>query len=118
EKAKKYPALRAGVIYPIHGKIIEAVHASTEAGLIEPVLIGPKEKIKEAAASVNIDISNYEIISIEPAHAAIAKAVAMARQHELGLIIRGGAIRDDLLRVMQKPDKGILTDRCLSYAAL
>lgn len=116
QKARKLGSLRAGVIYPIHEKIIIAIHAASEAGFIEPILIGPTDEIKQAAQIANIDISQYEIIDAEHSHVAINKGIALAREGEIGILIRGGAIREDLLRAMQKPDKGFLTERFMSYA--
>lgn len=116
--AKKIGALTAGVIYPIHEKIIEAVHAAFDAGLINPILIGPKERILYAAKAAKINIDKFEIIHVEHSLSAIAKTLALARQGDIGLIIRGGAIREDLLHAMQKHDKGLLTDRCMSYASV
>ncbi|RDI40079.1 bifunctional enoyl-CoA hydratase/phosphate acetyltransferase [Aquicella lusitana] len=115
-KAKALGALRAGVIFPIHEKIIEAVHDAQQSGLIDPMLIGPKERILHAAEMAKIDVSGYEIINVENSHAAINRTITLAREGEIGIIIRGGAIKEDLLRVMQKPDKGLLTERALSYA--
>jgi len=117
-KAKSLGALRAGVINPIRSRIIEAVHNAHLAGFINPVLIGNKEKIILAAEEAKIDISAYEIINVDHSHAAITKTIHMARDDEIGIIVRGGALRDDLLRAIQKPDKGLLTDYCLSYAAV
>src|SRR5579862_5218461 len=38
EKAKQFSALRAGIINPVHKKIISAVHDAYEAGFIQPIL--------------------------------------------------------------------------------
>lgn len=116
EQAKKIGALRAAVIYPIHKKIIEATHDATINGLIKPILIGPKDRIQHAAKEANIDISRYEIIDVEHGHAAVNRAVAMAREGDVGLLVRGAATREDLLHAMQRHEKGLLTDRYLSYA--
>lgn len=118
QTAKQYPALRTGVIHPVHQKIIEAIHDASTAGLIDPILIGPKERILNAATEAEIDISKYEIIDVEHSHAAIHKAILMAREGHVGLLVRGAAIREDLLRAMQKQDKGLLTDHGMSYAAV
>lgn len=114
--AKTLHKLKAGVINPVHEKIIAAVADAANAGFIEPILIGQKEKILVAADVAKIDISQYKLIEVEHSHQAISKAMALARNHEIGLIIRGGAISDELLKAMQKTDKGILTERILSYA--
>lgn len=118
QRAKQFPALRTGVIHPVHKKIIEAIHDAAQHGLIDPLLIGAKERIIQAAAEAKIDISNYEIIDVEHAHAAINKAIAMAREGDVALLVRGAAIREDLLRAMQKQDKGLLIDHCMSYATV
>lgn len=117
-KAKKLGRLKAGVIHPVHQKIIEAVRHAKEAGLIDPILIGSKERILLAAHEANIDIKDYEIIDAENSHAAINKAIGMARQGDVGLLIRGGAISEDLLHAIQRHDKGLMTDKHLSYAAV
>lgn len=118
KKAKEFPALSAGVIHPVHKKIIEAIHDAANAKLIDPILIGPKDRILQAAAEANIDIANYEIIDVEHAHAAINKALAMAREGDVELLVRGAAIREDLIRAMQRQDKGLMTDHCMSYATV
>jgi phosphate acetyltransferase len=117
-KAKQLGMLRAGVINPIRGKIIQAVYDAQLAGFIDPILIGPKDRVLHAAETVEIDISNYEIINVEHSHEAINKAIAMAREDELGIIVRGAATREELLRLMQKHDKGLITDRHRSYASV
>lgn len=117
-KAKELGALTAGVINPIHEKIILAVDDAHQAGFINPILIGPKSRILHAAEIAEVDVSEYDIIDVEHSHAAIHKAISMARDDEIGVIVRGGAIREDLIRAMQKQDKGLLTDQHMSYAAI
>src|SRR3990167_9185592 len=116
DKAKKIGPLRAAVIYPVREKIIQAVYEAHQTGLIDPILIGPKDRVLHTAQLANIDISKYELIDVEHNHAAISKAIAMAREAEIKIIIRGGATREDLLRAMQKVDKGLLMDRHISHA--
>lgn len=118
KKAKQLGPLRAGVIFPVHKKIIQAIEAAKQAGMIIPVMIGPKERIMHAAGEAEIDISQYEIINIENAHASISKAITLAREDQVGLLVRGAAVREDLLHAMQKQEKGLVTDRHMSYAAV
>ena len=46
--------------------VIEAA----EAHLIVPVLVGPAERIRAAAAAVNVDISGYQLVATEHSQAA------------------------------------------------
>lgn len=118
EKAKQLGSLRAGVIQPIHEKIIAAIYAAQQMGFIEPILIGDKDRILHAAENAKIDISAYEMIHIEHSHTAIAKAITLARQDDIGILIRGTAIGEDLLHAIRKHDKGLMTERTMSYAAV
>ncbi len=117
-RAKKIGALRAAVIQPIHPKIIEAIDIAHAAGLIDPILIGQKERIHHAAHEAKIDINQYELIDVDHTHGAISKSILMAREDEAGIIIRGGATREELLRAMQKHEKGLLMENAMSYAAV
>lgn len=114
-KAKKLGPLQAGIIHPVHAKIIKAVHEARLSGYITPLLIGKKERILHAAEEAGIDISQYEIINTEHSHAATVKAITLARSGELGLLVRGGVTKEELLHTMQKQDKGLLTERHMSY---
>ncbi len=117
-QAKKIGALKAGVIHPVHAKIISAVHDAEQAGLIKPVLIGDKDRILKAAEDAGIDISGYEFVEVEHGHEATLKALRMAHDHELGMLVRGGVSREELLHVILKQDKGVLTDKHISYASV
>jgi len=113
-KAKTFKALRAAVIYPVHEKIILAVHDAEQAGFIKPVLIGPEDRIRQAAKKAKIDISAYQQIEVEHSFLAIEKAIQMARNEETDLIIRGAATREDLLPAIKDYKNGLLVDRVLS----
>lgn len=115
-RAKEIGAVRAGIIYPVRAQIIEAVYHAHAAGLIDPILIGPKEHIEAAASEARIDISKFELINVEHSISAINKAITLAREGRVGLLVRGAATREDLLHAMQRHEKGILTDHYLSYA--
>ena len=106
KEAKQHGALRAAVIMPTHKKIIEAVNDAFQTGLIDPVLIGPRGKIEQAARDAAIDISAHEIVDVEHSYGAIHQAMLMAKENKVGLVIRGGAIREEMLREMKKHDTG------------
>lgn len=109
KKAKEIGALRTAVIQPIRPKIIEAIHDAHQAGLIHPVLIGQTELIEKAAKDAGVDISRFEIIYTDNILQAISRALAMARDDDVGMIIRGGATREDLIAAMSKHEKRYFT---------
>jgi len=116
--AKKLNPLRAGIIHPVHARIIEAVADAKQAGFIIPVLVGNKERILHAAQEANIDIQDYEIVGVQNSHAAILKTMVLAHENKIEMVVRGGVSREDLLHVMQKPEKGLMTDHVMSYVTV
>lgn len=118
EQAKKYKPLRAGVICPVHAKIIAAVDDAARAGIIDPILVGPREKIIAAAKKSDIDISSYEILHVDNCYLSLLKTVALARAEEVDLIVRGGVTKEELLKIILQHESGLMGDSCLSYVAV
>ncbi len=80
EEAVKARPVRTAVVHPVeHNGLIGAVEAA-ERGLIEPILIGPEAKIRNAADTHQLNIDNFELIDVEHSHAAAEKAVSLVRE--------------------------------------
>ena len=43
-------------------EVMEAVESARKAGIANAVLVGDEDKIKEVAASLGVDLANYEIV--------------------------------------------------------
>ena len=54
--------MRTAVVHPVDEKSLGAARAAHEAGLIEPILIGPKLKIETAADKYEIDLTGIELV--------------------------------------------------------
>ena len=115
-QAKKLSPLRTGVIFPVHEKILIATAAATKAGLISPILIGPSAKIISVAESAQIDIKHFEMLEVENVQHALVKAMQLARDNHVEALVRGGATREELIKIMQKPDRGLVNQRIMSHA--
>jgi len=107
--------LKTAIVHPVHGNCIEVASEALSRNLIDPVLIGPKTRILEAAASVNIDISAWQIIDVEHSHAAAKKASDMAGSHEVKAIMKGSLHTDEVLHAIIL-NSALRTERRLSHA--
>jgi phosphate acetyltransferase len=73
ERTRDLSPLRTAVVHPVDASsLLGAIEAARE-DLLEPVLVGPEAKIRDAADAARIDISPYEIVSTEHSHAAAAR---------------------------------------------
>ena len=115
EVTRNMKLLKTAVVHPVdEASLMGAVEAACE-DLIEPVLVGPERKIRQAAAAHNIDIDGYQIVSTEHSHAAAAKAVAMARSGEVEALMKGALHTDELMHEVVATDTGLRTSRRISH---
>ena len=94
------------------GRRIEAA----EAGLIAPVLVGPRQKICEVAAEAGLNLSPYTIEDVPDAHAAAAKAVELVRAAHAEALMKGSLHTDELMSAVVSSATGLRTGRRISHA--
>lgn len=103
------------VVYPCdHDSLIGPLEAARRE-LIEPVLIGPEAKIREAARAAGTDISGYKIVDAEHGRDAAQKAVAMARGGEVEALMKGSLHTDELMAAVVPSATGLRTARRISH---
>jgi phosphate acetyltransferase len=109
------PPIVCAVVYPCdHDSLLGPLEAA-KRNLIDPVLVGPEAKIREAAQAAGVDISSYRIVDTEHSHAAAEKAVAMARAGEVEALMKGSLHTDELMGAVVPSATGIRTARRISH---
>ncbi len=106
------------VVHPCSAAAISAAVEAAEEGLLQPVLIGPEAKIRQAAEEAGKDISAFRIVSCPHSHAAAEKAVEMARCGEAKLLMKGSLHTDELMGAVVARAGGLRTERRISHAYL
>ena len=113
--AKKKASLATAVTHPCDETSLRGALEAAEAGLITPILVGPKSKIAAVAASIKADLSGYEIVDVPHSHAAAEKAVELVRLGKAELLMKGSLHSDELLSAVTKRDTGLRTSRRISH---
>jgi phosphotransacetylase len=85
-------------------------------GLIVPILVGPRSKIKSTAESAGIDLRNIQIVDVPHSHAAAVKAVELLREAKAELLMKGSLHTDELMAAVVSRDGGLRTGRRISHA--
>ena len=106
------------VAHPCDLASLAGAAEAAEAGLIEPILVGPEARIRTAATLGGIDISRFRIVAEPHSHAAAARAVAMVRAGEAAMLIKGSLHTDELMREVVSSETGLRTARRVSHAFL
>lgn len=110
------PPLLAAIVHPVSESDIVSVQDAVVEQLIMPVLVGPEERIRAAAARAAIDLSAWEVIDAEHSHASAEKAVALASSGKVQAIMKGSLHTNELLSPIVAHDSGLRTERRLSHA--
>lgn len=114
-RAKTMPAVSTAVAHPCDETSLRGALEAAEAGLIVPILVGPKSKIEAVAKEAGLDIEGYEIVDVPHSHAAATKAVEIVRSGRAGVLMKGSLHSDELLSEVTKRDTGLRTERRISH---
>jgi phosphate acetyltransferase len=112
---RSLPALATAVAHPCDETSLGGVIEATEAGMIVPILIGPKERIHSLAQRLAIDIGDTEIVDVAHSQAASEKAVELVRTGRAELLMKGSLHSDELLGAVMKRETGLRTGRRISH---
>jgi phosphate acetyltransferase len=88
---------------------------AAEAGLIVPILVGPKAKIEAVATKCGIDLKGVEIVDVAHSHEAAAKAVEIVRSGRAEVLMKGSLHSDELLSAVANKETGLRTERRISH---
>ena len=119
--AKQDDAVRTAVVHPVHTELLRDAIRAADNGIIDPVLIGPEDRIREAAEAGGLDISQFDLIQEDHSMEAADHAVAMARDGDIDAIVqnvRAGFETRHTQQVMGRAVQertGIRTDRRMSH---
>ena len=107
--------IRTVVVHPCDPVSLKGALEAKGQGLIHPVLVGPQEKIKAAAAQSNSELDSIEIVDVPHSHAAAARAVELVREGNAEALMKGALHTDELMSAVLKRDIGLRTERRMSH---
>ncbi len=115
EMVSRLKPLRTAVVHPTQKESLGGAIDAAKANLIEPVLIGPEEKIRKAAEALGVDLSPWSIVPTEHSHAAALKAVELARAGKVDALMKGSLHTDELMHAVLDKTTGLRTERRMSH---
>ncbi|WP_058186473.1 bifunctional enoyl-CoA hydratase/phosphate acetyltransferase [Terracidiphilus gabretensis] len=113
--AQGRPAFPVAVAWPLSAVSFAGAVEAAEAGIIYPLFIGPEQKLKEIAASLNFDIASCEVVEARDEVDAAAKAVDLCRVGRANALMKGSLHTDVFMHSALKKDAGLRTSRRISH---
>jgi phosphate acetyltransferase len=118
ERVKTLPAAPTAVAHPCSESALAGAVDAAQAGIIAPILVGPRAKILSTAAAAKLDVDPYEIVEADHSHDAAEKSVALVRSGRAEMLMKGSLRTDELLGAVVKRETGLRTERRLSHCFL
>lgn len=106
---------RTGVVCPVGELSLTGALAARAAGLIEPVLIGPRAAIEAAAKAEELSLDGLEVVDRDDAHDAAATAAAMAGEGALDCLMKGRIHTDELMAAILARSANLRTGQRMSH---
>lgn len=113
--AQKLRPPKVAVVHPCEQNSLEGALDGARLGLIDPILVGPPDRIRAAASAAKLDISGFELVATEHSHESAARAVELVRAGKAEVLMKGSLHTDELMSAVVKADTGLRTARRLSH---
>ena len=115
EATRSMQPLKTAVVHPCDELSITGALEAKGQGLIDPVLVGPLAKVRNAAAAAGRSIDDIELVDVPHSHAAAARAVELARTGVVRALMKGALHTDELMGAVIDATLGLRTERRMSH---
>ena len=97
---------------------LKCVRDVQQHGLIQPILVGDRQRVTRLCRSLRIPLAGVEIIDEPDPQQAAVKAVAMCREGDADILMKGNVHTDVILRAILDRDSGLGRGGLLSNTAV
>jgi phosphate acetyltransferase len=115
ERCKGLAPVATAVAHPCEESALAGAVEAAQAGLITPILVGPRQKIEETAKSAKVDIEKLEIVDTPHSVESGRQAVALIREGRAEVLMKGSLHTDELMSAIVSRDGGMRTGRRISH---
>lgn len=114
-QARDLPPLPVAVVHPCDATSLRSALHAHEMGLIEPILVGPRDRIRAVADGLGLDLSGLRLLDADHSHAAAGQAVALARAGDAVALMRGALHTEEIMSAAVARGGGLRTERRMSH---
>jgi phosphate acetyltransferase len=114
--ARNKGRLVVAVAYPCSPDSLAAALMARDAGMIEPILVGPRARIAASAEASGSDLAGVRIVDAPDDPVAASRvAVALASSGEAAALMKGSQHTDELLAAVVSRDANLRMSRRISH---
>ncbi len=114
--ARDLGPIPVAVAYPCDAASLKSASDAARAGLIEPVLVGPRSRIESLASAAELDLACVAIHdTVDDPRAAAATAAMLCRDGKAAALMKGSLHSDELLGAAVAREAGLRGERRASH---
>ena len=113
--AQALPAIKVAIVHPCDDVSLQGAVEAARLRLIEPILVGPVERIRSVARTAGLEIGAMDIVASEHSHDSAAKSVGLVTEGRVEALMKGSLHTDELMGAVVARDAGIRTARRISH---
>ena len=115
EACKGIAPTPTAVAHPCDASSLEGAAQAAKLGLITPILVGPRERIRSTAQAAGVDIDSFALVDAPFSEAAAAAAVQLVREGRAEALMKGSLHTDELMGAVVSRETGLRTARRVSH---
>lgn len=114
-RCRDLPPLPCAVVHPCDESSLRGAIEAAQLGLIQPVLVGPANRIRALLAELRLDAAGAPIEDAPHSHAAAEAAVGLVRAGRVQALMKGSLHTDELMAAVVAKQTGLRTERRISH---
>lgn len=116
EKVKNKAKRRIAVAAAEDEHVLKALKIAVDEKIITPILVGKQFEIEIIAQSIHLDLKDIRIVdNVEGGYASAQKAVALIKNGEADILMKGFVSTGDLLKAVLDKELGLRKSKVLSH---
>ena len=115
ERVKGLEPIPTAVAHPCDEESLKGPVMAFQAGIIEPILVGPENKIRAVAEEFGLDLSGIRIVLAAHSLDSAALAVSVVRTGDAEALMKGSLHTDELMGEVVARANGLRTSRRISH---
>nr|WP_294518253.1 bifunctional enoyl-CoA hydratase/phosphate acetyltransferase [uncultured Rhodopila sp.] len=116
QRASALRPLPTAIVHPCDHDSLDGAMKAAAAGFIEPVLVGPEDRIRALALAEGMELNGFRIVDAPHSHAAAEIAVGLARDGTVKALMKGSLHTDELMHEVMRRENRLRTQRRISHA--
>lgn len=98
--------------------VLKAIKNAMYENLVQPILIGNEDEIREIAQKIELNLVNVPIINVNDSFEACMKAVEIVKKGEADIVMKGLVDTSIILKAVLHKENGLRTNNILSHVAV